>query len=300
MVTKTKLSILALIMAVFTLAAISRASTIGKIQLHTDPLVYGHLVISGEVVAIDYTEASLAEWGIEPKEAVQDIKRDVAVLRIAVNRVLKGTSGLKEIEIAAFKSRIGSLELGQSAVLGTHYNRAYGKYILRGPEGLYVQDNRDWICQADQSAISFDEIVARVESARLEHVAGDAEVIVLAEVLSKEVVARELKAGRGIFEDYRMKVRSVYKGDVNESVITISVLKTGDFVPEWRVPAPVKMAVGDVWYVFLQAREFGYYPFAGCNGLLKVDGENIIYDHRIPYYWSKAAVEDYLRAGPPN
>jgi hypothetical protein len=55
----------------------------------------------------------------------------------------------------------------------------------------------------------------------------------------------------------------------------------------WYAPVP-SLAVGQSYLMFLKRDDVGYYPFAGFNGFLDVDGDHLLMNHHVPYPMSRS------------
>ncbi len=63
---------------------------------------------------------------------------------------------------------------------------------------------------------------------------------------------------------------------------------------DWRTPVP-QIGTGEEWVVFLREREgIGYYPFAGLNSLLQVDGARLVQENKAPYWMTKQRLFEVL------
>ena len=90
-------------------------------------------------------------------------------------------------------------------------------------------------------------------------------------------------------EEYQLQnvtlaVKSVLKGDIDEDVLAIKMILKGQYNPVWRTKVP-EMNRGEEWYAFLKCNDnIGYYPFAGVNGLFRVEGDMLIRDNHNTIY----------------
>jgi hypothetical protein len=90
-------------------------------------------------------------------------------------------------------------------------------------------------------------------------------------------------------------VDEVRKGVSTATQVPVAMLTAGMYLPAWRKHVPNGFEVGQRWLCFLKKNEVGWYPFAGSNGLLRVEADQLIYDNRDPLWHTKAAVDQTLR-----
>jgi len=109
-----------------------------------------------------------------------------------------------------------------------------------------------------------------------------AELIVQGFVIDKWVTDDTLSTGRlKYIERIRLSVNSFLKGESDRKTIEFSILTMAGYNPFWRRRF-TEINEGEEWIVFLKwAEEPGYYPFAGINGMFKVEGDKLVRDNRI-------------------
>ncbi len=94
---------------------------------------------------------------------------------------------------------------------------------------------------------------------------------------------------------WEMKVTDVLNGSYSGDVIEFHMVTKGAF-PDWAVPVPRSASPGETWIVFLRERQSGFIPFAGLNGMLKVEGEKLIYDNAVDHRLTRSQVTSIVRS----
>jgi hypothetical protein len=94
-------------------------------------------------------------------------------------------------------------------------------------------------------------------------------------------------------------VESVLKGTYAQKEIEFSMLVEGA-PPNWSVPVPLAASKGERWIVFLKEEEGQLVPFAGLNGMLRVDGSQLIYDSAVDYGMTRKQLMAVVEATEAN
>jgi len=116
----------------------------------------------------------------------------------------------------------------------------------------------------------------------IESITAQAEVIARGKIKSKWTTKDTLSSGfsKNIVR-MKLEIDDCFKGDTGSDELEFSVVYRPYYEPFWRAEVP-HVNVGEDWLVFLKwAEEPGYYPFAGVNGMFKIEDDKLIRDNRI-------------------
>ncbi len=92
-----------------------------------------------------------------------------------------------------------------------------------------------------------------------------------------------------------MQVSRVWKGPPAERIEFIMFHPGGDHA-DWIRPVPT-LSVGEEWIVFLKKQDDFFFPFAGTNGLLRVDGQKLIRNNYMSYNSTMDELEKAISSG---
>jgi len=149
-----------------------------------------------------------------------------------------------------------------------------GDTFLRGRKSDPIQTGR-----VSDLYKAIDEIKRKRS---IETVTDEAELIVRGNLREKWTTKDTLSNGlnKNIVR-IRLKVDECLKGNIEEGEVEFSVIYMASYNPFWKAEVP-HVNTGEEWLVFLKwAEEPGYYPFAGVNGMFKVEENKLIRDNRI-------------------
>lgn len=294
-----------LCVAIISCAACARASQFvdAPYQLH-DPLLWGHLVVKGKVIAIREFASRTDEWGITVVGGPVTLAAENVTLD--VEEVLRGKFDAKQIDIAMLKSQRSPTQTpftnGDEVILAVNFNPTAKQYLLSNYRGILIANGSDWErpdpatyqYRIDKRRLKLPEIEARVTSMRPENISEQAEIVVIGKMRSVE--KRRDNDGPTERTVYTMEVTSVLKGNYDKPSIQFSMVTSGKF-PDWAVPIPDGVSSGESWFVFLTRKGESLIPFAGPNGMLKVVGDRLIYDQTLDYPISRSGLANIVRAG---
>ncbi|HET6349949.1 MAG TPA: hypothetical protein VFH88_12785 [Candidatus Krumholzibacteria bacterium] len=265
-----------------------------------DPLLWAHLVVRGEVLSITEAPSTSAEWGI--RVGGQPYRITVETVVVRVSEVLKGQYVGGELPVAVFSGRHypqpNPIKVGDEVVLAVKLNGATHRYLLENYSGLLTRRGTEWqhpdpgtyTYMADKRALSWPEVEERVASMSAQNISEQADII----------VSGTLRSVSNDHEDqtttasWKMSVDSVLKGNPPPG-IEFSMAWKGK-LPAWAVPIPMQASPGQKWLVFLRRSDDKYVPFAGLNGMLREDGERLIYDDSVEYPLSRKEVSSIVES----
>ena len=150
--------------------------------------------------------------------------------------------------------------------------------------------------------LSLESITYLIDRTRIPSITNEAELVVFGEVISKNrtwIHGDDGKEGR--FDQYTLRVESILKGEESAGpAVTFGMVTAGFYSPSWRTYIPSDLQVGEKWYVFLKRGPKGYYPFAGANGLIQMDGKALVYDRSLTLPYAGTTLEEAIRAEVQN
>lgn len=256
-----------------------------------DPLLTTHLVVRGTVTNVTQQLVTLAEWGlVPPNDRVADVKIHVVLIHVSVADVLKGKWTEREI-VFRVRDQPSLLKPGNDYIICALWKKLKtgGVYVTEPALGWYSKNADKWVdCKSVEGSqpeeFSGDEIVSRIRAVDVDHVTASADVIARGVIVKRWVSNFELDGHAGRLLNFEMQTNEILKGHANGGVVRFVVPDPGaEFVPSWYRCIPTGVAVGQQWFVFLREGQLGLYPFAGLNGLLRVDGNDLIYDMTVKH-----------------
>lgn len=212
--------------------------------------------------------------------------------RVRLLEVLRGSwSGPNMLIVALHDS--DALAKGQEYIICGVWNKNRQTYVTAPHIGIYAKDGGGhWTrrlmppgsdFQVEADTLTTDEVHARIERGSLRSVTGRSDLIVTGTIIAQQDSVYALDDGRpGRMRRYSLEVGEVLKGQVADGNVEFVVPRPAECMPAWTRYTP-KADVGQRWLVFLQAGEWGLYPFAGRNSMLLIDGDELIYNSIVPY-----------------
>ncbi len=281
------------------------SSSLVRKEWNFDPLLYYELVVKGQIIQVRSGDVSsndlfslAAEWDTKRPQ----FRTQVKYVTLNVSHVLRGPA-VTDVTIVVplpmfLKEYDTRYVVGDTVLLCAIYHRRLGSYYLKDPHGKYIFRNGEWVCEGipeGTRAFSDEALRAKVKEMDIETVTKDAELIVIGTVTSytKERIAVE-DSIKATLVTVNLQVDEVKKGVLDGDEVVVKMIPRGAYWPAWRKPVPKQMAVGQKWLAFLKRNEFGWYPFAGTNGLLRAEGEELIYDERVPFWHTKQEIEQLI------
>ncbi len=276
----------------------ARSSTRASGLSYYDPLLYTQLIVRGTIEDTQLEDIRRGDWGSTPR-GLEDGRRTIRVLRFRIREVLKGVFNQNHISVAMSLGGLdtGSLMVGDERILCLHFKKSLkgGSYFLRSGGGIFAPSTGGrWIRQRGAEAFSLSELRARIGTGKMEHVVREAEIIAVGTIKSRNMSPMTSPNNERLdVIEYTLQIEQLLKGNVRDQV-TFKTIEKGLYSPDWRVFVPAGMKPGERWYVFLKKGTVGYYPFAGTNGLLKIEGQNLIYNNQMEYHYKKGELDKLI------
>lgn len=297
-------SIFAILLTLVLLAPRSASATIEVVRdpnaWDYAPLLYSDRVLRGTVLAISLTEVSVNALyhSVETPPNGSDFKVTRIVVTLRVLEVLRGAVFLDD---AAFLVVDDVSEANQAYAIGNEmvvcmkYHRFLATYYQTGPYGRYLREGKEWHSEKTprgQRSFTDAHLREQIKSMDLSHVSAEAELILqgrVRSVVESAVYGPDSVAANMV--TVRLEIETVQKGTFAHDEIEVVGLTSGLYLPAWRKHIPRSFAIGQLWLCFLKKNEVGWYPFAGVNGLLRIEGNSLVYDERVAFWYSKKQVE---------
>lgn len=264
---------------------------------YCDPLVYADLVVRGTVEGVSFERVRLADYFGPHEHSNQPLM--IAEMIVRVSEVLKGSYPRDTVSIAG--SAAGCLHVGTEYVLCLTFNKRLkgGMFVFGDGSASFALSEGVWTRVGDQTRLTYDEIKSITESANIESVARSAHLIAVGTVIGTRDYDHRGPDGHGDIRECTVEVDSLLKGTLEGPSLTFQMVTAGTYAPGWRTKVPPEINVGETWYLFLKKEEIeggiGFYPFAGSNGMLKIEGERLIYDLRIDFPYTRNEVDEIVR-----
>ncbi|HUV37483.1 MAG TPA: hypothetical protein VMX58_11135 [Patescibacteria group bacterium] len=264
-----------------------------------EDLLYEDLVVEGEVCGISEITVPSRDFFVDLPHGPDEI---FAVFDFKVKNVLIGDWDEEFVPIVGFT---GSgceyhfdLEENDTYILALR--RHHGgkgafesiRYILRRDAGRFLVRDGNFIrgwkkfpMQHGELADLYDAIRKVRERRSIKTISREAEIIARGTVIEVRETDEMTAEGYDMrLCNVKLNIASKIKGNIEGDTLTIGMIQKGLYWPNWRVKVP-DMNKGEEWYVFLKWNdEIGYYPFAGVNGLFRVEGDRLIRDNHNMIY----------------
>ena len=265
-----------------------------------DPLLFDDLIVRGVVQSTSLITIERGEWS----PTTPDIAHESMVMmtvQMDVLEVLKGHSEKKQLAFyhALTANLLGAVKQGGELILCLQIADFFrpGSYALYSPDGVFASGEGGWVRWSDHERLTTYEITERIKESDVEHLIEEAEVIAVGVVTSIRDV--RLPGQRVDDLEYTLRIESLLKGTVEENIIKFVAHKW--VLPEPWIPyTPWVIELNQKWYVFLKKRDSYYYPFAGANGLLRIDKGNLVYDNRVEHEYGKAELDRLVSKSVPH
>jgi hypothetical protein len=265
------------------------------------PLLYADRIVRGTIEST--AVVGIPDTVLYPELAIHFQGWKISVLRVTmrVNEVLRGAvlPPGEEHVLIVFQPWNALYFAGSEMIVCEHYHAGLKAYYQAGQYGRYIRKRKNWVSEETprgHRSFSDADMRAKIASMDLEHVASEAELVIDGDIDSvawSEFYGPDSSSAQ--FVALRFKLRSVDKGTYAADEIEVRALGEGMYLPEWRKHIPRSFQVSQRWICFLRKNEIGWYPFAGTNGLFRVDGDSLIYDERVNYWHSPDQVREAVR-----
>lgn len=260
----------------------------------SEQFIYSDLVVQGVIEGISKVKIPIDDY--LPGVIGPDIPMAIMIFR--VDTVLIGYQPGKHISIVANVLTSPSVYHfdfveGERYILSLHLPAKgklfeLGKYVVGSDSHKFLLNGTRWIQGGKVNQLAEGElqelydILSKVNHDRsVEHLTKEAELIVRGLVLDSWETREQTREGIDKhITRAKFAVRSVLKGTLKDSSLTISMIDRGFYEPSWRTHVP-DMHIGEEWIMFLKcAEEPGCYPFAGVNGLFMVEGRELLRNNK--------------------
>jgi hypothetical protein len=274
-----------------------------------DELLYSDLAIYGVIVDLTTERVSINEYTPNTWKG-DEATFPITNLKLRVIEVLSGSWDEDVLWAVAPGGFPGDpphaglgfsydYSIGDTTVICFMYNRSLkgGSYTVRTDKGRFVFRNGLGICQhAGSRNLTLGQIRETVEAGQLKSVIEEADVIGIGTVTQiREPVDRTDSGMDKQIEHVEVKVSSLIKGEIKDDVVTFKMIRKGFYDPPWRENVP-NIKRKQKLFFFLKKGNVGFYPFAGSNGLFRVDGEALLYNDRMKYGMKVVELERKVRA----
>lgn len=245
-------------------------------------LTYDDLVFIGLLRSFDVVSSTNGEWGFKDDPA--EGKLTMATLTFSVQEVLKGTWASKKITILTLDLGFATA-MPRSALVSAYYSPGVlgGRYIIRDkgevmtPSGAF----RSWESLNGKVSMTFPEIRELIEKTHPIHLARNDDLVAECHLIGVSDSTVWVHEREQSVVKVHAEVLDLLSGSAQGKDVYFLMPKSMLPSPPWAHVYPRDIAVGQDWIVFLRRAEFGLYPWAGSNGMLRVEGEDLIYDERV-------------------
>jgi hypothetical protein len=281
-----------------------------------DPLIWSHLVVRGVVIETSVRSMPVREFlpgsQVDPSGRV-----DVRSIRVLVLEVLKGKFASDVLEVWDDEDYCGDCVGDGDAVVVCADFAPYiltGAYRVSGARNFYLEHDGHWIRAdtrlgvilpppgAENSApldvttsapaeLTLAQIRERVAEASPRTLARQADIVAVGTILAVE----DSTTIPPLIVKVAMDVESVMKGRSVER-LTFYVSRGRSFFDKNVFTQDIP-AVGQRWCVFLRRQGHLLLPFAGSNGLLRIEGSRMIVDGVASHELSVDELHPYMLPG---
>ena len=262
--------------------------------------IFQDVVVEGVIQEIVRDTVESREIGYTFVSPNKKLMIPVARLRFKVDKVLLGETDSNLIGIKAASSNIHGVlrypyefKEGQRWILALaywnkgSYNKKYDvKYSIRRCETRFYVQGDEWIrgCWGNPSLRPYEFTRGKLEDLykafdelreerSFKTLIREADLIVKGKVKKILPVKGDLTY---VAQYLDFKVEKIYKGQLNNDEIAISLAWKSPYKPFWR-KFSVTMNEGQTGIVFLRwSKVIGYYPINGLNGIFKVKEDILI------------------------
>lgn len=222
----------------------------------------------------------------------------VTIIDVAIETVLKGSWGEPKVRaVLPGDPKTGgyipdaSYDYlpGEEVILCLHFDpRVTADRFRLWGGGSFVKRGDVWMKRGERpTVVSLADIQEEAQAVDPPPMVRAADAVFLGTIQALET--REFDCGfpRACIADYAtVRVITAWKGASVGDAILVRALRRGTNLP-WYAPVP-PLAVGETYMMFLKRDDVGYFPFAGFNGFLKAQDDDLIMNGYVPYPLSKS------------
>ncbi|MEJ2719790.1 MAG: hypothetical protein P8181_01435 [bacterium] len=193
--------------------------------------------------------------------------------------------------------------VGDEVILVLNYRRAMkgGSFVVAQDEGRYIKSGDEWVNQGTKdTTISLEEIRDLARSTLPQNLFEKADVVALGTVEDASLdteryseVSPITNLRRNDIQWITLRVSQLFKGKPEGPTIRFEMVVRGGDNLSWYRPVPT-IREGEEWLCFLKIGPDGLFPFAGVNGLLKMDGDVVWRDNYIKCKYSRSELLNLL------
>jgi len=262
------------------------------------PLQTADVVVRGTIESFrEATVRSADFWMLA--DGNPSIDSPVVFVTMRVLEVLRGPAVASEWTFMVYQpsDARSAYPIGSEMVICAYYHRRLDVYYHTAAASRYEKKGNIWRSGLGTKEFSVTESALRQDIAHvdIENIANDAQAIVegVIESVDKSLIYGPDSTVAELVT-LSLRVERVEKGQVGDKQIKIVVITRGLYSPEWRRDVPSDYEIGQTWLCMLKRNDYGWYPFEGSNGFLRIEGSQLIYAERVPFWRSRKEIEKYF------
>ena len=253
------------------------------------PLQTSDLIVRGVVAGVSDREVSSSDFWMEAPGSGP--AKEVAFVTLRVDEVLRGPAISGDFTFMVYRDPSETrvvYNVGSEMLACLYWHDRLNTYYQMHYYSRYARSGQGWRSGPTPSGdrtFADGDVRNIVEETAIQTVASNAELVVegVIESMSTERVYGPDSTSADLVT-LTLQVDDVKKGSVAENPLPIIILTRGIYWPEWRREVPRSYSVGQRWLCFLRKNELGWYPYAGSNGLFRIEGAKLIYADRVEYW----------------
>jgi len=263
--------------------------TITAEDIH-DCMIYEDCVVEGVVLSVKWEK-------IPYKDFFHDVthpyllskKQKFGVFEFEVKKKLIGNLNSSKITLYSFNNYenwLSDIEEGYRYIFSLRHHIykgvVYGimgglkcRFLIKGD--TFLRGRKSDPIQTGRVSDLYKAIDEIKRKRSIDTITDEAELIVRGRVKERWTTDDTLSSGLNKnIEKIRLSVDEYLKGNLEDDEVEFSVIYMATYNPFWKSRFP-EVTPGEEWLVFLKwAEEPGYYPFAGVNGMFKVEGDKLV------------------------
>jgi hypothetical protein len=259
----------------------------------SDPLLYAHVVIEGTVRDIANREVRMDELGITDLPGVGTVMKEVKLEGLTVLRGLFDSPSIL-IDLNAFDDFSPETLLGKRIILCGNWKQGLARYVVASSRSILIKTESGYVRERGSEVITDIALATLLESAKPESITREADLVMIGRVVGSEKAQVDFESGqRTKVWKVNLDLERTLKGKAPGGRVSFVIIR-GDYTPPWRGKTLSTFNPGERWLIFLAERDGLLVPVLGNNGVLLIDGENLIYDRAVRYPLSRSRVESVV------
>lgn len=255
-----------------------------------DCFIYEDYVVEGVVVSAKREKIPYKDFFHDvTNPGLLSKKERFGVFEFEVKKELIGNLKRNKITlyaISCYENRLTDIEKGDKYIFSLcshiYKGKVFGimgvricRFLIRGDS--FIRGLKNKPIQKGKVSDLYQAIEEVKELRSIGTITDKAELIVRGTVRDRWTTGDTLSYGLSKnIERIRLSVEECLKGDYTGDEVEFSVIYMATYNPFWKSRFP-ELNQGEEWLVFLKlAKEPGYYPFAGVNGMFKLEGEKLV------------------------